>query len=134
MRTARTVCRPSYWLIASTPNSTVIGANEASSAVEGINYKAWVITRRAYGLTSGDSLWTRLIRKRPANSTAGSARRSKGATPSMPRGRWMTQAPGPRGRPAALTIRRTEVRPIPNRMAIWAWLTRSAWSRRTSAG
>jgi hypothetical protein len=32
-----------------------------SAAVEGINNKARVITKRAYGLKSADSLWTRLI-------------------------------------------------------------------------
>jgi hypothetical protein len=29
--------------------------------VEGVNNKARVITKRAYGLTSADSLWNRLI-------------------------------------------------------------------------
>jgi transposase len=32
-----------------------------SAAVEGINNKARVITKRAYGLKNADSLWTRLI-------------------------------------------------------------------------
>jgi transposase len=32
-----------------------------SATVEGINNKARVITKRAYGLKSADSLWTRLI-------------------------------------------------------------------------
>jgi transposase len=32
-----------------------------SAAVEGINNKARVITKRAYGLKCADSLWTRLI-------------------------------------------------------------------------
>jgi transposase len=32
-----------------------------SAAVEGINNKARVITKRTYGLKSADSLWTRLI-------------------------------------------------------------------------
>jgi Transposase len=32
-----------------------------SAAVEGINNKARVITKRAYGLKSADSLWTRLV-------------------------------------------------------------------------
>jgi transposase len=32
-----------------------------SAAVEGINNKARVITKRAYGLKAADSLWTRLI-------------------------------------------------------------------------
>ena len=32
-----------------------------SAAVEGINNKARVITKRAYGIKSADSLWTRLI-------------------------------------------------------------------------
>ena len=36
-------------------------ARQTSAAVEGINNKARVITKRAYGLKSADSLWTRLI-------------------------------------------------------------------------
>jgi transposase len=36
-------------------------ARLTSAAVEGINNKARVITKRAYGLKSADSLWTRLI-------------------------------------------------------------------------
>jgi transposase len=36
-------------------------ARQTSAAVEGINNKARVITKRAYGLKSPDSLWTRLI-------------------------------------------------------------------------
>jgi transposase len=36
-------------------------ARRTSAAVEGINNKARVITKRAYGLKSADSLWTRLI-------------------------------------------------------------------------
>lgn len=36
-------------------------ARQTSAAVEGINNKARVITKRAYGLKSSDSLWTRLI-------------------------------------------------------------------------
>ena len=32
-----------------------------SAAVEGINNKARVITKRAYGLKSAESLWTRLV-------------------------------------------------------------------------
>ena len=36
-------------------------ARQTSAAVEGINNKARVITRRTYGLKSADSLWTRLI-------------------------------------------------------------------------
>lgn len=32
-----------------------------SAAVEGINNKARVITKRAYGLKTADSLWTRLL-------------------------------------------------------------------------
>lgn len=35
--------------------------HQTSAAVEGINNKARVITKRAYGLKSADSLWTRLI-------------------------------------------------------------------------
>jgi transposase len=36
-------------------------ARQTSGPVEGINNKARVIVKRAYGLTSADSLWTRLI-------------------------------------------------------------------------
>jgi len=36
-------------------------ARQTSAAVEGINNKARVILKRAYGLKSADSLWTRLI-------------------------------------------------------------------------
>ena len=36
-------------------------AHETSAAVEGINNKARVIIKRAYGLKSTDTLWTRLI-------------------------------------------------------------------------
>jgi transposase len=36
-------------------------ARQTSGPVEGINNKARVIVKRAYGLKSGDSLWTRLI-------------------------------------------------------------------------
>src|SRR5947209_15428317 len=36
-------------------------ARQTSGPVEGINNKARVILKRAYGLKSGDSLWTRLI-------------------------------------------------------------------------
>ena len=36
-------------------------ARQTSAAVEGINTKARVITKRAYGLKSADSLWNRLI-------------------------------------------------------------------------
>jgi transposase len=36
-------------------------AGQTSAAVEGINNKARVITKRAYGLKSADSLWTRLF-------------------------------------------------------------------------
>ena len=34
---------------------------QTSGVVEGINNKVRVILKRAYGLKSGDSLWTRLI-------------------------------------------------------------------------
>lgn len=34
---------------------------KTSAAVEGINNKARVITKRAYGIKSADSLWTRLL-------------------------------------------------------------------------
>ena len=36
-------------------------AHQTSGAAEGINSKARVIVKRAYGLKSADSLWTRLI-------------------------------------------------------------------------
>jgi transposase len=36
-------------------------ARQTSGVVEGINNKARVITKRAYGLKSAESLWTRLI-------------------------------------------------------------------------
>jgi transposase len=36
-------------------------ARQTSAAVEGINNKARVIIKRAYGLKSADSLWTRLL-------------------------------------------------------------------------
>ena len=36
-------------------------ARQTSAAVEGINNKARVITKRAYGLKSAKSLWDRLI-------------------------------------------------------------------------
>jgi transposase len=36
-------------------------ARQTSGVVEGINNKARVITKRAYGLKAADSLWTRLI-------------------------------------------------------------------------
>jgi hypothetical protein len=36
-------------------------ARQTSAAVEGLNNKARVITKRAYGLKSADNLWTRLI-------------------------------------------------------------------------
>jgi transposase len=36
-------------------------ARQTSATVEGINNKARVILKRAYGLKSADSLWTRLI-------------------------------------------------------------------------
>jgi transposase len=36
-------------------------ARQTSGPVEGINNKARVILKRAYGLKSADSLWTRLI-------------------------------------------------------------------------
>jgi transposase len=36
-------------------------ARQTSAAVEGINNKARVILKRAYGLKSADSLWTRLV-------------------------------------------------------------------------
>ena len=35
--------------------------HETSGAVEGLNTKARVITRRSYGLKSADSLWKRLV-------------------------------------------------------------------------
>jgi hypothetical protein len=36
-------------------------ARQTSGPVEGINNKARVIIKRAYGLKSADSLWTRLV-------------------------------------------------------------------------
>jgi hypothetical protein len=36
-------------------------AGQTSGPVEGINNKARVIIKRAYGLKSADSLWTRLV-------------------------------------------------------------------------
>jgi transposase len=36
-------------------------ARRTSAAVEGINNKARVITKRAYGLKAAESLWTRLV-------------------------------------------------------------------------
>jgi transposase len=36
-------------------------ARQTSAAVEGVNNKARVILKRAYGLKSPDSLWTRLL-------------------------------------------------------------------------
>ena len=36
-------------------------AHQTSAAAEGINNKAGVITKRAYGLKSADTLWNRLI-------------------------------------------------------------------------
>jgi hypothetical protein len=36
-------------------------ARQTSAAVEGINNKARVITKRTYGLKSDECLWTRLI-------------------------------------------------------------------------
>lgn len=36
-------------------------AGQTSGPVEGINNKARVIVKRAYGLKSADSLWTRLV-------------------------------------------------------------------------
>ena len=36
-------------------------ARQTSAAVEGVNNKARVILKRSYGLSSADSLWTRLI-------------------------------------------------------------------------
>src|ERR671911_650236 len=37
------------------------GAGQTSGPVEGVNTKARVIVKRAYGLKSADSLWTRLV-------------------------------------------------------------------------
>jgi len=36
-------------------------ARQTSGVVEGINNKARVVTKRAYGIKSADTLWTRLI-------------------------------------------------------------------------
>ena len=48
--------------------------HETSAAVEGLNNKARVITRRSYGLKSADSLWRRLTLE--VNHVAGCARRT----------------------------------------------------------
>jgi Transposase len=42
-------------------SSTYFDARQTSAAVEGINNKARVVTKRAYGLKSAQSLWDRLI-------------------------------------------------------------------------
>ena len=42
-------------------SSTTLMPAETSAAVEGINNKARVITKRTYGLKSAKSLWDRLI-------------------------------------------------------------------------
>jgi len=47
---------------------------ETSAAVEGLNNKARVITRRSYGLKSADSLWRRLALE--VNHVAGAAHRT----------------------------------------------------------
>ena len=47
---------------------------ETSAAVEGLNNKARVITRRSYGLKSADSLWRRLALE--VNHAAGVVHRS----------------------------------------------------------
>jgi transposase len=47
---------------------------ETSAAVEGLNNKARVITRRSYGLKSADSLWRRLALE--VNNVAGVVRRT----------------------------------------------------------
>lgn len=47
---------------------------ETSAAVEGLNNKARVITRRSYGLKSADSLWRRLTLE--VNRIAGVAHRA----------------------------------------------------------
>ena len=44
-----------------TPILNYFDARQTSAAVEGINNKARVITKRTYGLKSAESLWTRLI-------------------------------------------------------------------------
>jgi hypothetical protein len=36
-------------------------ARQTSGVVEGINNKARVVTKRAYGIKSADTLWTRLL-------------------------------------------------------------------------
>jgi transposase len=43
------------------PILNYFNARQTSAAVEGVNNKARVIIRRAYGLKSADSLWSRLI-------------------------------------------------------------------------
>ena len=57
-------------------------AAETSAAVEGINNKARVITKRTYGLKSAKSLWDRFI----LNSNLG--RRKRSATRSSASARW----------------------------------------------
>ena len=48
--------------------------HETSAAVEGLNNKARVITRRSYGLKSADSLWRRLMLD--VNRIVGTVRRT----------------------------------------------------------
>jgi len=48
--------------------------HETSAAVEGLNNKARVITRRSYGLKSADSLWRRLMLD--VNRLVGTVRRT----------------------------------------------------------
>jgi transposase len=43
------------------PILNYFNARQTSAAVEGVNNKARVIIKRAYGLKSADSLWSRLI-------------------------------------------------------------------------
>jgi hypothetical protein len=79
-----------------------------------------------------ENVW--ILCKCPADTTPGSACRLKGIAPALDRGLGrFTQAPGPLGHPGALTIFRTVVRPIPNRLAISERPTRLALSRSTSA-
>jgi transposase len=57
---------------------------ETSAAVEGLNTKARVITRRSYGLKSADSLWRRLVLD--VNRARGIARRTVADMHALARG------------------------------------------------
>jgi transposase len=57
---------------------------ETSAAVEGLNTKARVITRRSYGLKSAESLWRRLVID--VNRTCGTVRRTVAELHALARG------------------------------------------------